>query len=113
MHIAYKGTEFTIEWYYDANRKSQALEYLMNLDASMQQKVFYLFKRMGDFGKISDKTKFRNEGNQIFAFKPKSDRFLSFLQKEKELLLRMLFKKNQINYQEMKKEKLWNFGKTI
>jgi hypothetical protein len=37
-----------------------------------------LFKRIGDFGKISDITKFRNEGGKIFAFKPQPDRFLSF-----------------------------------
>jgi hypothetical protein len=33
---------------------------------------------MGDFGKIYDITKFRNEGDGIYAFKPQSDRYLSF-----------------------------------
>jgi len=37
-----------------------------------------LFKRIGDFGKISDKTKFRNEKDGIYAFKPQPDRLLSF-----------------------------------
>jgi phage-related protein len=92
-YIAYKGPEFTIEWYYDSNDKSQAEEYLMNLDALMQQKVFYLFKRLGDFGKISDKTKFRNEGDQIFAFKPKTDRFLSFFVKGKKIIVTNAFQK--------------------
>lgn len=92
-YIAYKGPEFTIEWYYDSNGKSQAEEYLMNLDALMQQKVFYLFKRLGDFGKISDKTKFRNEGDQIFTFKPKTDRFLSFFVKGKKIIVTKAFQK--------------------
>ena len=92
-YIAYKGPEFTIEWYYDSNGKSQAEEYLMNLDALMQQKVFYLFKRLGDFGKISDRTKFRNEGDKIFAFKPKIDRFLSFFVKGKKIIVTNAFQK--------------------
>ncbi len=65
----------------------------MNLDALMQQKVFYLFKRLGDFGKISDKTKFRNEGDQIFAFKPKIYRFLSFFVKGKKIIVTNAFQK--------------------
>jgi len=46
-----------------------------------------LFKRLGDFGKISDKTKFRNEGNSIYAFKPQPDRFLSFFTDEKRVIV--------------------------
>ncbi len=92
-YIAYKGSEFTLEWYFDANGKSQALEYLLNIDASMQRKVLYLFKRMGDYGKINDKTKFRNEGDQIFAFKPQPDRFLSFFTKGKKIIITNAFLK--------------------
>ncbi len=92
-YIAYKGATFTIEWYFDIHGKSQALEYLLNIDASMQQKVFYLFKRMGDYGKINDLTKFRNEGDQIFAFKPQPDRFLSFFTKGKKIIITNAFLK--------------------
>ena len=101
-YIAYKGTKFTIEWYFDTNGKSQALEYLMNIDASMQRKVFYLFKRIGDYGKINDKTKFRNEGDQIFAFKPQPDRFLSFFTKRKKIIVTNAFmkKSNKLPKQE-------------
>ena len=104
-YIAYKGPEFAIEWYYDSNGKSQAEEYLMNLDALIQQKVFYLFKRLGDFGKISDKTKFRNEGDQIFAFKPKTDRFLSFFVKGKKIIVTNAFqeKSNKLPKDEKRK----------
>ena len=104
-YIAYKGTEFTIEWYFDKNGKSLALEYLMNIDELMQQKVFYLFKRMGDFGKINDKTKFRNEGDQIFAFKPQPDRFLSFFTKGKKIIITNAFlkKSNKLPKEEKRK----------
>jgi phage-related protein len=33
---------------------------------------------MGDTGKIMDHTKFRNEGDKVFASKPQPYRFLSF-----------------------------------
>jgi len=36
------------------------------------------------FGKIFDITKFRNEGDGIYAFKPQPDRFLSFFTMETE-----------------------------
>lgn len=69
-YIAYQGSKFTIEWYYDEKGISQPLEYLEKMNQVTQKKIFYLLKRMGDYGKISDITKFRNEGDQIFVFKP-------------------------------------------
>ena len=52
-----------------------------------------LFKRIGDFGKISDITKFRNEGEKIFAFKPQPDRFLSFFYVGKKIVITHGFRK--------------------
>jgi len=52
-----------------------------------------LFKRIGDFGKISDITKFRNEGEKIFAFKPQPERFLSFFYAGKKIVVTNGFRK--------------------
>ena len=52
-----------------------------------------LFKRIGDFGKISDVSKFRNEGENIFAFKPQQDRFLSFFYAGKKIVVTNGFRK--------------------
>jgi hypothetical protein len=52
-----------------------------------------LFKRMGDFGRINDITKFRNEGDRIFAFKPQPDRYLSFFCTGKKIVLTNAFHK--------------------
>ena len=76
--IAYRGPEYTIEWYFNEKERSQAFEYYSGLTPAERRKVLMLFKRLGDFGTISDTTKFRNEGNKIYAFKPKPHRFLSF-----------------------------------
>jgi phage-related protein len=86
-YIAYEGQEFTIEWYYDVRGKSQALEYYEALSQQEKKKLLYLFKRMGDAGKIMDKTKFNNEGDQIYAFKPQPDRFLCFFFEGKKIVV--------------------------
>ena len=42
---------------------------------------------MGDFGKILDTTKFRSEGDDIYAFKPQPDRYLCFFRKGKKIIV--------------------------
>jgi phage-related protein len=104
-YVAYRGICYTIEWYYDETGYSQPYEYLMGLNPEIQKKVFHLFKRMGDFGKISDITKFRNEGDQIYAFKPQPDRFLSFFVKNKVIVVTNAFRKKTDKLPENEKMK--------
>ncbi len=56
-----------------------------------------LFKRMGDFGIINDKTKFRNEGDKIYAFKSQPNRFLSFFIEGRKIIVTNAFKKKVRN----------------
>ena len=108
-YIAYRGKIYTIEWYYDESGKSQAYEYLLKLDPDMQKKVFYLFKRMGDNGKINDITKFRNEGDKIYAFKPQPERFLSFFVSGKTIIVTNAFRKKSDKLPENEKIKALNY----
>lgn len=85
--IAYEGEKFTIEWFFDENGESEALNYFKSMSLPQKRKILMLFKRIGDFGKISDITKFRNEGDQIFAFKPQPDRMLSFFYTGKKIVV--------------------------
>ncbi|MBQ2313736.1 MAG: type II toxin-antitoxin system RelE/ParE family toxin [Treponema sp.] len=95
-YLAYKGEKFTIEWYFNQKGESQPLEFFNNLSTGEQQKFFHLLKRMGDFGFISDKTKFRNEDDGIYAFKPQPNRFLSFFFEGNKIIITNAFvKKNQ------------------
>lgn len=91
--IAYEGTEFAIEWYYDSKGHSQALEYYEEQPKEKQRKLLNLFRLMGDQGKIFDKTKFRNEGDGIYAFKPQPDRYLCFFFKGKKIVVTNAFMK--------------------
>ena len=94
--LVYRGKKFTIEWYYSQKGKSQPLEYFNELPAIYQQKFFYLIKRIGDFGYISDKTKFRNEGNGIYVFKPQPYRFFSFFYEDGKIIItNAIIKKSQ------------------
>ena len=77
-YIAFDGVKYTIEWYFDEKGKSISLDYLESLSDKEQIKLFELIKLIGDRGEIKNKTKFRNEGDKIYAFKPQPHRFLCF-----------------------------------
>lgn len=77
-YIAFEGKKFTIEWYFDNRDKSISLDYLESLEEEEQAKLFELIKLIGNAGVIKNKTKFRNEGDKIYAFKPQPHRFLCF-----------------------------------
>ena len=92
-YIAYEGEALTIEWFFDEKGQSESLDFFETLSNSQKRKTLMLFKRIGDFGKISDITKFRNEGEKIFAFKPQPDRFLSFFYAGKKIVVTNGFRK--------------------
>lgn len=91
--IAFSGTEFTIEWYFDPKGKSQSLEYYDDLDEVRQDRIMHLFKLMANMGSIHNIEKFRNEGDQIYAFKPAADRFLCFFVKGSKIIVTNAFEK--------------------
>jgi len=83
----YVGEKFTLEWYYDKNGKSVANEFYLKTPELLQKKFLVLARKMGDFGKIYDITKFRYEGDNIYAFKPQPDRYLSFFTDGKKIIV--------------------------
>ena len=85
--VAYEGEALTVEWFFNEKGKSEALDFFETLSNAQKRKTLMLFKRIGDSGKISDITKFRNEGEKIFAFKPQPDRFLSFFYVGKKIVV--------------------------
>jgi len=104
-YIAYSGEVFTIEWYFDSTGSSDVLDYFNEQSNIQKRKLLMLFKRMGDFGKISDITKFRNEGEQIFAFKTQPDRYLSFFHSGKKIIVTNAFVKKSDKLPKKEKDK--------
>lgn len=93
--VVYEGSEFTIEWYYNERGKSPAKMYFDGLDRARKLEAFELFMTMGKMGKILNITKFRHEGDSIYAFKPKPDRFLCFFYSGKKIVITNAFEKKQ------------------
>lgn len=90
-NLAYVGDQFVIEWYVDLRGESDPLDYFEELKEGDQNKAMFLFQRMGESGKILDKTKFRNEGDGIFAFKPQPHRFLCFFMSGRRIVVTNAF----------------------
>jgi phage-related protein len=107
-YVAYEGESYVIEWYYDAAGVSDVLEYFENMTDTQKRKALMLFKRMGDFGRINDITKFRNEGDKIFAFKPQPDRYLSFFCIGKKIVLTNAFHKKSDKLPSTEKDRAIN-----
>jgi len=100
----YIGLEYTLEWYFDKNGKSVAYDYFNESTEELQDKFLVLVKKMGDFGKIYDITKFRNEEDGIYAFKPQPDRYLSFFTDGRKIIVTNGFKKKTEKLPKNKKE---------
>jgi hypothetical protein len=76
--IAYKGSEYTIEWYFNDKSKSEAFTYFESLSDDHKKKFVHLLMMLGNSGKIFNQEKFRYEGDQLYVFKSSSDRFFCF-----------------------------------
>jgi phage-related protein len=108
-YIAFKGDEFTIEWYFDKKGKSIALEYLEALEKDEQVKLLLLIKLIGNMGTIKNITKFRNEGDMIYAFKPQPHRFLCFFFKGKKIIITNGFRKKADKLPKNEKDRALKF----
>ena len=104
-YIIYVGLIFQLEWFFDENGESEALEYFHQLSEQQQLKFLFLVKRIGDFGRISNKEQFRNEGDKIYAFKPQPDRFLCFFFTGKKIIVTNAFHKKTQKLPNNQKEK--------
>ena len=89
----YEGDCFTAEWFYDDDGGSQSYDYFLKASDVEKRRFLILVKRLCDFGRIADKTKFRNEDNGIYAFKPQPDRYLCFFFIGKKVIVTNAYRK--------------------
>lgn len=57
---------------------------MQSLSEDRQIKAMNLFELLANIRKIYNETKFRHEGDQIYAFKPLPDRFFCFFYKDQK-----------------------------
>lgn len=104
-NLIYEGQYHRVEWYYDEKGHSQPYEYFVKSNSNQKRKFLILIKKMADFGVIFDKTKFRNEGEGIYAFKPQPDRYLCFFFDDKKIIVTNAFRKKSDKLPVNEKEK--------
>jgi len=109
--VAYKGSKFTIEWYFSNRGKSDALKYFEKLSPSRKKKFFYLLDALSNLGKIFNKEKFRHEGDQIYAIKASPDRFLCFFFEGSKIIITNAYEKKSAKMPKREKEKALNAKK--
>jgi hypothetical protein len=56
-------------------------------------KALALFKRMADFGRIYDRTKFNRETEKLYVFKPQPHRFFSFFVRGRRIVVVSAYQK--------------------
>jgi phage-related protein len=103
--IAFEGEKYLIEWYFNDNEKSEALAYFKSLSDDRQKKFSYLLSVMGDAGKLFNEEKFRHEGDQIYVFKPSSDRFFCFFFDGAKIIITNAYEKKSAKMPQKEKEK--------
>lgn len=104
-YVALEGRKFTIEWYFDSRGRSISLEYLESLAEEEQVKLFELMSLIGNVGVINNITKFRNEGDKIYAFKPQPHRFLCFFFEGQKIIVTSGFHKKTDKLPENEKKR--------
>ena len=109
IFLAYKGDEFVIEWYFDSRGKSDVFEYYKELPFERQKKVVHLFYLLGDVGKIFNEEKFRHDGDQIYAIKVSSDRFLCFFFDGSKVIVTNAYEKKMAKMPQREKQKALKF----
>jgi phage-related protein len=107
--IAYKGKKFTIEWYYNAKKESEALDYFEELTPDRQKKLAHLLYVMGEMGQIRNEEKFTSEDDQIYAFKPHPDRFLCFFFAGGKIIITNAYEKKSQKMPPREKERASKF----
>jgi phage-related protein len=108
-YIFYQGEKFQVEFYFTESGEIPAKEYLDKEPLEVQVKLATLVKRIAEYGKLFDKTKFRklDSKENIFEFKPLGHRFFSFFYEGKKIIITNAYRKKsqKVNKRDLEKAK--------
>lgn len=104
--LVYKGNRYTVEWYFNENDNSQSKDYYEDSTEEQQVALLSIIVLLDNQGQLKNKTKFNYEGDQIYAFKPKPDRYLCFFYKGNKIIITNAFEKKQDKLPTKEKKRL-------
>jgi len=103
--VAHKGSEVTIEWYFNEQGKSSAFKYFEKLPKIRKKKIIHLWHLLGGGVPRLNKEKFRYEGHQIYAIKASKDRFLCFFFDGSKIVMTNAYEKKSAKMPQKEKDK--------
>lgn len=77
--VAYDGKEKRVVWAVGEADEAKGKDYFDALPQNQQAKLFALFVRFGDLGRITNPEKFRHEEDGLFCFKSFQQRLMCFI----------------------------------
>ena len=78
VKVVYAGQEKRILWVEDGPGQFRGEEFFLEIDVKGQARLFALFKRFADVGRIVNEEKFRHEEDGIYCFKSGQLRIFCF-----------------------------------
>jgi len=103
--VAYRGISFTIEYARQANGDVPGLEFFNSMDPRWQARIFSLFRRLGDAGRIENREMFRKETGEFFAFKAFQARLLCYFRADRRVVVTHGFRKKTDNIRKQEFER--------
>lgn len=95
VKVVYEGRAKRIVWVEDAPSQFRGEEFFQQVDVKAQARLFALFKRFGDVGKIVNEEKFRHEEDGIYCFKSGQMRAFCFFDGRDVLVTSATIKKRR------------------
>ncbi len=104
--LAYEHRGWRFEWYVNEGGNSPGAKYYQEeLDEDDKDALTALFEFLAECnGQLKNKEKIRNEGDKLFAFKPKPHRFMAFFVKGKTVIITHGFLKKHVDLPPKRKE---------
>ena len=86
-NIAYCGGKLTIEFARRTNGSIPAVEFLTAQEDRWQARLAALFQRLGDFGRIRNREKFKKVRNDFWEFKSFQIRMLCYFRRDGRVVI--------------------------
>lgn len=85
--VAYRGPRFTIEYARQTSGEYPALEFFDQLEQRWKARLVYLYKTLGDVGRIQNREMFRKEDAEFWVFKAFQARLFCYFRSDQRVVI--------------------------